>query len=122
MARRSTRSTTTGRGKGASRKAPAAKPARSKPSRSCGQDTAFADALSVDFVCHGASAISRLREDDPVTYMKICASVLPKALIDNIDPLDSLTDEELHERARRLAEEAGLGSRPDPDDAGKKDS
>jgi hypothetical protein len=84
-------------------------------------DTAFVDALSADFVRHGASAIAKVREDDPVTYMKLCAQVLPKTLINDIDPLEALSDEELRERARQLAEKAGLGSRKDPDGAGAAD-
>jgi len=71
--------------------------------------------LSDDFQRHGASAIAKVRQDDPVTYMKLCASVLPKSIIGSIDPLDSLTDEELNQRARRLAEKAGIGLHPDAD-------
>jgi hypothetical protein len=84
-------------------------------------DTAFVDALSADFLRHGASAIAKVREDDPVTYMKLCAQVLPKTLINDIDPLEALSDEELRERARQLAEKAGLGSRSDPGGAGATD-
>ena len=82
-------------------------------------DTAFIEALSVDFQQYGASAIARVRQDDPVTYMKLCASVLPKSVINSIDPLDSLTDEELQQRARHLAEKAGIGTRPGPERTGE---
>lgn len=87
MARRSPSDTPLRRGTTATRKAKSS--AQSKALAAKKQETAFVDALSVDFTRHGASAISRLREDDPVTYMKLCASVLPKAVIDSIDPLDS---------------------------------
>lgn len=117
MARRSPSGTPPRRGSNAVRKSKTAEQTAALAAER--QDTAFVDALSVDFVRHGASAISRLRENDPVTYMKLCASVLPKAVIDSIDPLESLTDEELLERARRLAEKAGLGPCQDPDDTGK---
>jgi hypothetical protein len=114
MTRRGTASTTRKRDATGTRKKGATL-RRPKASSTEAPDSAFVDALAVDFRRHGATAISRLREDDPVSYIKMCASVLPKAVIDSIDPLDSLTDEELHERARRLAEKAGLGPRPDPD-------
>jgi hypothetical protein len=85
--------------------------------RDDGLDTAFVDALSLDFQAHGASAIAKVREDDPVTYMKLCAQVLPKQLINDINPLESLSDEELRERALQLAKKAGFGLHTDPDRA-----
>jgi hypothetical protein len=78
------------------------------PAKEDGLDTAFVDALSLDFLAHGASAIAKVREDDPVTYMKLCAQVLPKVLINNMDPLETLSDEELRERVRQLAKKAGF--------------
>ena len=72
-------------------------------------DAQFVDALTSDFRDFGASAIAQVREKDPVTYMKLCASVLPKSVIEDIDPLDTLTDEELRNRATDLAAKVGLG-------------
>lgn len=100
------------------KRAVARRPSR-KPSPGDAADTAFIEALSVDFQQYGASAIARVRQDDPVTYMKLCASVLPKSVIDSLDPLDSLTDEELRKRARDLAEKAGIGPRPNAERAGE---
>jgi hypothetical protein len=40
----------------------------------------FVEALSKDFDEHGESAISAARERDPVGYMKVVASLLPKQL------------------------------------------
>jgi hypothetical protein len=91
---------------------------RAKAVQDDGLDTAFVDALAGDFRRHGAVAIAKMREDDPATYMKLCAQVLPKSLFNTIDPLEAMSDEELRERARQLAEKAGLGARPDPDRAG----
>ena len=91
---------------------------KEKPARDDALDTAFVDALAGDFLRHGAAAIARMREDDPATYMKLCAQVLPKSLINSIDPLEAMSDEELRERARQLAEKAGLGARPNADGAG----
>jgi hypothetical protein len=118
VASRNTNTTTSRRAKPAPRKAAGKKP-RTATAES--PESAFAEALSADFVRHGASAITRLREDDPIAYMKLCASVLPKALIDSVDPLEPLTDEELRQRAHYLAEKAGLGAHPDPDGAGAPD-
>jgi hypothetical protein len=80
-------------------------------------DTAFVDALSLDFLMHGASAIAKVREDDPVTYMKLCAQVLPKSLIKDLHPFESLSDEELREHALQLAKKAGFRLHRDADGA-----
>jgi hypothetical protein len=40
--------------------------------------TPFLDALAADFARHGAAAIARLREEDPVNYLRICAALVPK--------------------------------------------
>lgn len=82
-------------------------------------DTQFVDALTSDFRNFGASAIAQVREKDPVTYMKLCASVLPKSVIEDIDPLDTLSDEELRHRATDLAAKVGLGPGADLGGAGK---
>ncbi len=39
---------------------------------------AFLDALLIDFTEHGMDAIRRVCEDDPGTYIRIVASLLPK--------------------------------------------
>lgn len=76
-------------------------------------DAQFVDALTSDFRSFGASAIAQVREKDPVTYMKLCASVLPKSVIEDADPLDTLTDEELRDRATDLAAKVALGTGAD---------
>ena len=83
-------------------------------------DTAFVDALSADFTQHGAAALAQLRTDDPVSYMKLCAAVLPKAVAGAIDPLESMTDEELLDRAKGLAKQLGLAVRASPGRARRK--
>jgi hypothetical protein len=99
--------------KGAPRKRSQSKRAAAKAPVADGPDTAFVDALSVDFQRYGASAIAQVREADPTTYMKLCASILPKSVIGGVDPLATLSDEDLYERARLLAEKAGIGPGPD---------
>lgn len=77
----------------------------------------FLNALAKDFDAHGASAIERARIEDPVGYMKVCASLMPKQ-VEQLQPLDDLTDAELVAgiallRAR-LTGGAGEGSEPPP--------
>jgi len=97
MARRGTTATTPQRTETGTRKK-VAKARRPKGKPVDAADSAFVDALSVDFRCHGAAAISRLREDDPVAYIKMCASVLPKAIIDGLDPLAAMTANETDDK------------------------
>ena len=107
------------------RTSPSAKPAASSRTKQkpdadpSTADAQFVDALTLDFRNFGASAIAQVREKDPVTYMKLCASVLSKSVIENIDPLDTLSDEELRHRATDLAAKVGLGPGADPSGAGK---
>lgn len=54
----------------------------------------FLKALSKDFDEHGEVAIARAREEDPVGYVKVVASLLPKEL-EISRPLEDLTDDEL---------------------------
>lgn len=56
--------------------------------------TAFLHALAEDFDAHGKKAIENTRRDDPGTYVKVCASLLPKQ-IEQTHPLEDLTDAEL---------------------------
>lgn len=54
----------------------------------------FLRALSRDFDAHGIKAIETAREKDPVGYVKVIASLLPKQ-VEQSQPLDDLTDAEL---------------------------
>ena len=75
---------------------------------------AFLEALHDDFTTHGADAIKAAREENPLCYVKVCASILPRYLNVNINPLEELTDEQLIERIRQLEDavtrEIGTGS------------
>ena len=75
---------------------------------------AFLEALHDDFTTHGADAIKSAREENPLGYVKVCASILPRDLNVNINPLEELTDEQLIERIRQLEDavtrEIGTGS------------
>lgn len=40
----------------------------------------FLSALSADFDAHGAAVIERVRTEDPSTYLRVTANILPKEL------------------------------------------
>lgn len=54
----------------------------------------FVRALSKDFDTHGVKAIENAREEDPMGYVKVIASLLPKQ-VEQTQPLEDLTDAEL---------------------------
>jgi hypothetical protein len=69
--------------------------------------TDFAD----DYETHGKAVIETVRGQDPIAYMRIAASLLPKLLeIEERTPESDLTDEQLeilyHEMLARLAAKA----------------
>jgi hypothetical protein len=41
----------------------------------------FMDAIADDFAEHGADAIAKVRIDDPIAYLKIVGSLIPRELI-----------------------------------------
>lgn len=55
---------------------------------------AFANALAADFEKHGVQAIEDARTADPVKYVQIVASLMPKQ-IEQTQPLDDIGDDEL---------------------------
>ncbi len=71
-----------------------------------GLGDAFLTALIADFAAHGAEAIERCREDNPATYVRICAGLLPKQL--KIESANDLDDAELDHRIRQLAKQLAL--------------
>lgn len=54
----------------------------------------FVHALLADFEEHGKNAIEEAREKDPIGYVKVVASLLPKQ-VEQSQPLEDLTDAEL---------------------------
>jgi len=56
---------------------------------------AFLTALSEDFDTHGTNAIERCRKADPVAYVRVVASLLPKELKVDRGPVEDLSDDEL---------------------------
>ena len=73
--------------------------------------TDFFEALQTDFKEHGREAIEAAREDDPLGYVKVVASLMPKEFTIS-QPLEELTDEQLDAAiltARTLISAANYG-------------
>jgi len=76
---------------------------------------AFIEALHDDFNEHGVAAIQVVRAEKPDQYLKVIASLLPKEMNLNVaEQFSEMTDDELTDRARRLARDlapllAGVG-------------
>jgi hypothetical protein len=80
--------------------------------------TAFLEALNEAFYepsdsggCKGLDALKKVRDEDPATFARIYATLLPKQLeISDEDPISNLTDEQLEaycaELERQIAERA----------------
>lgn len=66
---------------------------------------AFIEALYDDFLLEGKGAIENARVTDPMGYVKVCASILPKEL--NVRKESELSDEELDARIREFVDIIG---------------
>ena len=73
----------------------------------------FLLALAADFKQHGASAIAKVRKQQPAAYMKICALLVPREMrVEHSGGVKAMSDEQLEqgiEAIRRMlaAREAG---------------
>ena len=55
-------------------------------------------ALATDFKQHGASAIAKVRQQQPATYMKICALLVPRELqVEHKTGVKGMSDEQLEQ-------------------------
>ena len=81
-------------------------PGRPKGSRNRLSE-AFIAALCDDFDQHGAAAIERTRVEDPVAYVRVLASILPRQIRVE-DELREMSDEDLARRIEQFAGEFGL--------------
>lgn len=66
----------------------------------------FLSTIVEDFTEHGADALSRLREADPATYLRIMVAILPKHLIAQFEmqpnkPYEELSNDEIVELIKR---------------------
>jgi hypothetical protein len=59
--------------------------------------------MAADFEMHGPETIRLAREADPVSYLRVCASLVPRHhKIEEVRDLDVLSDDELRARIREL--------------------
>lgn len=56
---------------------------------------AFTDALYADFQENGIEAITKVRDNDPSTYVRVIAGLLPKEVKIEQQPLGDMSDDEL---------------------------
>ena len=76
---------------------------------------AFVAALAQDFDEHGADAIRRVWQDDPSTYLRVIASLVPKDFqVSSSSVLDQLSDDQLAEWLA-LVREAKVAREQDED-------
>ena len=94
---------------------PPKSPGRPKGARSkLGE--AFLEAMLENFSAHGPETIEAVRAEKPDQYLKVIASILPKEMNLNVtEQFSEMTDDELADRARRLARDlapllSGVGS------------
>lgn len=77
---------------------------------------AFLADMLEDWEEHGAKVIKAVRADRPDVYLKVVASILPKDLNVNLNPLEEASDEELIQRLRDL--EGAIRPFLDPEGSG----
>ena len=63
---------------------------------------AFITDMQADWEANGASVIETVRSERPDVYLKVVASILPRDLNVNINPLEEADDAELVQRLRDL--------------------
>jgi hypothetical protein len=93
-------------------------PGRPKGSRNRLSE-AFVSALHDDFKEHGARAIEEVRTDDPASYLRVIASIVPKQVEIKEGAFDGVDDEQLAAivAAARSALGVGDGGREGVGDA-----
>lgn len=63
---------------------------------------AFIEDLYASWEAKGKDVIEKVIAEKPEQYLKVVASLLPRDLNVNINPMDDITDEQLIERVRSL--------------------
>jgi hypothetical protein len=64
----------------------------------------FCDALAKDFEEHGEGVIRIARIEDPVAYLKLIASILPKELVVETRAIEGMSDDELKSALDTIAQ------------------
>lgn len=67
-------------------------------------ETDFLNALHTDWQAHGVEALQRVREEDPSTYVRIIAQVLPKESKVDVEHSGSIEHVGLPEIGGRVAD------------------
>lgn len=82
---------------------------------------AFLSDMLADWEKHGPTAIEKVRTEKPDQYLKVVASILPRDLNVNINPLEEATDAELIQQLRDLQAVIGpfLGAPESGEDSGR---
>jgi hypothetical protein len=63
---------------------------------------AFIDDLYADWLTHGVATIEAARIEDPVAYLKVVASILPRDLNMKVSAVENMTNDELNATIERL--------------------
>lgn len=63
---------------------------------------AFITDMQADWEANGVATIAQVREERPEVYLKVVASILPRDLNVNINPLEEADDAELVQRLKDL--------------------
>lgn len=63
---------------------------------------AFITDMQADWEANGPETIAQVREEKPDVYLKVVASILPRDLNVNINPLEEADDAELVQRLKDL--------------------
>jgi formiminotetrahydrofolate cyclodeaminase len=61
-------------------------------------NAAFLNAMVTQFDKNGAKAIEKVAKEDPATFVRVCAAILPKEM-ELSRPLDEISDEQLNAAA-----------------------
>lgn len=73
--------------------------------------------LYEDWQAHGMTALERCRTEQPWTYVKIAAQLMPKDIQISADPLDGMTYEQIVDRIERIRATIRIeGGGTSPDD------
>lgn len=67
---------------------------------------AFCDDLYAKWQEDGASVIDRVIEERPHEFLKVIASLMPKEI--KIEHTDEMTDDQLRQRVKQIADELGI--------------
>jgi hypothetical protein len=70
--------------------------------------------MAADFEQHGPETIRLAREADPVAYLRVCASLVPRHVkVEDVDDSVYLSDDDLNARIRELDRQIAEVEGPD---------